>query len=100
MKKALMVLATLLPIAQAAIADEPIAVKGLQGVNLNIYGTMDIGLWEQSKATVNAAAVSPVSGGSWSAAHTGGISPSKLGFSGDKDMGNGVKGFFTLEEHI
>ncbi len=99
MKRTLIALATLLPIAQASNAVEPITVKGLQGVNLNIYGTLDIGYWNQSKNT-NAAATGPASAGSLSAFRSGGISPSKLGFSGDKDMGNGVKGFFTLEEHL
>lgn len=100
MKKSLLVVATLLAATQGAHA-EPLAVN-VAGTTVTLYGTLDIGYWSQSKSTsdVGAQAPGPVSGGSLRAFHTGGLSPSKWGLAGERDLGDGMKGFFKLEEHI
>lgn len=100
MKKSLVALAALLPIAQAANA-EALSVT-VEGAKVTLYGTLDIGYWAQSKSTsdVGPQAPGPVSAGSLRKFHTGGTAPSKWGLTGSKDLGDGVTGFFKLEEHI
>jgi len=102
MKKSLIALAALLPIAQAALA-EPLTVSAA-GATVTLYGTIDAGVWAQSKATTDtgptANTVGPVNAGSATQFHSGGISPSKWGLTGSKALANDVKAIFTLEEHI
>lgn len=100
MKKSLVAFLVLLPIAQVVYA-EPLTVD-VAGVKVTLYGTLDIGYWYQSKATsdVGTQTPSPVSAGNLNQFHTGGISPSKWGLTGSKDLGDGVTGLFKLEEHI
>lgn len=102
MKKPLIAFAALLPIAQAVLA-EPLSVN-VAGATVTLYGTIDAGVWGQSKATTDtgptANTVGPVNAGSVSRFHSGGISPSKWGLTGSKDLKGGVKASFTLEEHI
>lgn len=100
MKKSLVVVAALFPIAQAAYAEGLSVNIGSTAVTL--YGTLDIGIWTQSKSTSDESgpAPGPDSAGRLTKFHTGGISPSKWGLTGVKDLGNGIKGMFKLEEHI
>ncbi len=100
MKKSLVALLVLLPSAQVVYADPLTMAVG--GAQVTLYGTIDLGFWSQSKATsdVGAQTPSPVSAGSLNQFHSGGISPSKWGLTGSKDLGNGMTGLFTLEEHI
>lgn len=100
MKKSLVALVALLPIAQAANA-EGLSVTA-EGAKITLYGTLDIGFWSQSKATsdVGPQTPGPVSAGSLKKFHSGGISPSKWGLTGTKDLGDGITGFFKIEEHI
>jgi predicted porin len=103
MKKPLMVLAALLPFAQAALA-EPLSVNVAAGATVTLYGTIDAGVWGQSKATTDTGTtpntVGPVNAGSVKRFHSGGISPSKWGLTGSKELKGGAKAIFTLEEHI
>lgn len=102
MKKPLMALAAFLPFAQAALAD-PLSVN-VAGATVTIYGTIDAGVWGQSKATTDtgptANTVGPVDAGSVNRFHSGGISPSKWGLTGSKSVSGDTKAIFTLEEHI
>lgn len=100
MKKSLVALVALLPFVQAAQA-EGLTVN-VEGAKVTLYGTLDIGFWSQSKSTsdIGPQTPGPVSAGSLNKFHTGGISPSKWGLTGTKDMGDGVTAFFKIEEHI
>ena len=98
MKKSLIALAALLPFAQAVLA-EPLSVN-VAGAKVTLYGTLDAGVWLQSKSTGDAGPVGPVNAGSLNRFHSGGISPSKWGLTGSKELKGGTKAIFTLEEHI
>lgn len=98
MKKSLVILAALSPFAQTAFA-EPLTVN-VAGANVTLYGTLDGGVWMQSKSTGDAGPVGPVNAGSQNRFHSGGISPSKWGLTGSKALKGGTKAIFTLEEHI
>ncbi len=101
MKKSLV--AFIVPLSVIGVAHaEPLTVN-VGGLAVTLYGTLDGGVWTQSKATSNAAgapAVGPVSAGGVTRFHSGGIAPSKWGLTGSKDLGDGVKASFRLEEHI
>jgi predicted porin len=65
--------------------------------SVTIYGTMDLGVWHQSKT---AGASPATNAGSRTSLNTGGTAPSVLGFRGDEDLGNGLKATFNLETHL
>lgn len=101
MKKSLIAAATLLATAQVAQAEPITGTFGTTTVTL--YGTLDLGYWYQSKSTSNSngnQTPSPDSVGSLNSFQTGGISPSKLGITAERDLRNGLKGIIKLEEHI
>jgi len=58
--------------------------------SVSIYGIIDVGLLYQSKTDA---------GGSKTSLETSGIRQSILGFKGNRDLGNGLNGFFNLEAH-
>lgn len=60
--------------------------------NVTIYGIVDVGLMHQSR--------SPGGGDSKTSMETSGISPSILGFRGNRDLGNGLNAFINLEAHF
>ncbi|WP_374491597.1 porin [Zoogloea sp.] len=59
--------------------------------NVAVYGIIDAGLLYQSKTDPN--------GKSKTSMETSGLRQSVLGFKGDRDLGQGLEGFFNLELH-
>jgi predicted porin len=65
--------------------------------NATIYGTLDLGLWHQSKTPAG----SPnLNGGSVTSVNTGGTAPSVLGVRGEEALGGDLKATFNLETHL
>ena len=65
--------------------------------NVVVYGTVDVGLWHQSRAP----GVTPeVDGGSRNELHTGGIAPSVFGVRGQEVIARDLNVIFNLETHI
>lgn len=100
MNKSVMALVALLPVAQVVHAEA--ATVNVAGGTVSLYGTLDIGYWLQSKSTSDVGTQVPSrnNAGSLNTFHTGGLSPSKWGLTGSKDLGDGITGLFKLEEHI
>ena len=63
---------------------------------LTLYGTLDLGLWHQSKA----AGVSGSNAGRATTLQTGGTAPSVFGVRGGELLGDGWKAVFNLETHL
>lgn len=82
MKKSLLALAVLGAFAGAAQAQTAVT----------IYGVVDAGI---SRGYGDA--VSPTAQGARTFMHSGGSAGSRVGFRGTEDLGNGLKGIFTLE---
>lgn len=72
------------PVSQAA-------ETGVPGVE--IVGIIDVGLLYQSKTNQGG-------GGSKTSMETSGLRQSTLGFKGNRDLGDDLKGFFNLEAHF
>jgi predicted porin len=64
---------------------------------VTIYGTLDLGVWHQSKAT---RAPGTVNAGSLTSLNTGGTAPSVFGFRGEEALDGGLKVTFNLETHL
>ncbi len=101
MKKQLVCIAMSSLIASTAYAGEPLTMD-VAGAKFTLYGTLDGGIWVQSKSTSDQGnqTVGPDSAGSVNRFHSGGIAPSKWGIRATKDLGNGITGMMKLEEHI
>jgi predicted porin len=68
------------------------SAPALAETNVAIYGIIDAGLLYQSKTDP--------SGKSKTSMETSGLRQTVLGFKGDRDLGNGLEGFFNLEAHF
>lgn len=64
---------------------------GVPGVQ--IFGIIDVGVLYQSKSDQG-------NGGSKTSLETSGLRQSVIGFKGNRDLGNGLSGFFNLEAHF
>jgi len=62
-----------------------------------LYGTVDVGLWHQSKTP---GATPDVDAGSENELHTGGIAPSVFGVRGQEAIASDLNVIFNLETHI
>jgi predicted porin len=71
------------------------AVHAQNGVQ--VYGTVDVGLWHQSKTP---GARPDLDAGSRNELHTGGIAPSVFGVRGQESIGSDLNVFFNLETHV
>lgn len=80
--------ATLLMLS--AVSASQAAETGVPG--LEIVGIIDVGLLYQSKTNQGG-------GGSKTSMETSGLRQSTLGFKGNRDLGDDLKGFFNLEAH-
>lgn len=65
--------------------------------SVTIYGTLDLGLWHQSKTS---GSVPSTDAGSASSLNTGGTAPSVLGVRGEEALGGELKVSFNLETHL
>ncbi len=107
MKKNLIVLAivsSIIPVAQAdSLVANPNPINPISadiaGTKITLYGTVDVGIWQQSKSTSDGKTGS-VNAGSTTMLHSGNLNPSKWGIKGTRDLSNDMKAFFVLEEHI
>lgn len=68
------------------------ATSALAENKVEIFGIIDVGLLYQSK--------SDPTGNSKTSMETSGLRQTILGFKGDRDLGNGLQGFFNLEAHF
>lgn len=75
-----------------AIAVAGLALPALAETNVAIYGIIDAGLLYQSKTGTD--------GKSKSSMETSGLRQTIIGFKGDRDLGQGLEGFFNLEAHF
>ncbi|CAD5372760.1 putative Porin, Gram-negative type [Rubrivivax sp. A210] len=89
----------LLPVACGAFAADGLTVNLGQSTSVTLYGTLDGGVWLQSKAT-DGSGNGPTSAGSQQKFVSGGISPSKWGITGKRDLSGGKSAFFKLEAHL
>lgn len=64
---------------------------------VTVYGTLDAGLWYQSKVPGSVAGRNE---GAVTQLNTGGLSPSVFGMRGKESLGNGLEVTFNLESHI
>jgi predicted porin len=65
--------------------------------NLVVYGTVDLGLWRQSRA---AGPTPDIDVGAKTLLHTGGLAPSVFGLRGEETIGRDLKASFNLEAHL
>lgn len=65
--------------------------------NVVVYGTVDVGLWHQSKAP---GATPAQDAGSRNELHTGGIAPSVFGVRGQETLAGDLNLVFNLETHV
>jgi len=61
-----------------------------------VYGTVDLGLWRQSKSPGPAG----TNAGALTLLHTGGLAPSVFGLRGEEGLGRDLKATFNLEAHM
>ncbi len=102
--KQTLVASLLIPFACMSYAAESLSVKLDQATSITLYGTLDAGLWRQSNATApdNQGTTAPgqINAGAAQTFHSGGISPSKWGLTGKRNLSEGKSVFFTLEAHL
>ena len=69
--------------------------------SITFYGAMDAGVLNMSTST-SSAVYTPTTtdAGSYSGLKDGGIGGSNLGLKGERDMGNGNKGYFQLQANV
>ncbi len=69
--------------------------------NITFYGALDAGVLNMSTST-SSALYTPTTtdAGSFSGIKDGGIGGSNLGLKGERDMGNGSKGYFQLQANV
>ncbi len=106
MKKSLLAVLVMSTFASAAHAD--VAVSGSDKINVEVYGILDAAIGHvQHSLSVDpqfAPSVNPVTPvktsvpSSVTGMFNGGMQDSRIGVKGSVDIGNDMKGFFTLEE--
>lgn len=78
--------------AAAVLMLSMVSAPAMAENNVSIYGIIDVGLLYQGKTDP--------SGSSKTSMETSGLRQTIIGFKGDRDFGNGLKGFFNLEAHF
>ena len=90
--KAATVLTALALSAASGIAHADTLIGEVAGTRISIFGFLDAGLLYQSKSGTDGKAKSSL--------ETSGITPTIIGFKGERDLEDGLKAFFNLEAHF
>lgn len=78
--------------AAPALARADTVIGEVAGTKISIFGFLDAGLLYQSKSGSDGKAKSSL--------ETSGITPTIIGFKGERDLEDGLKAFFNLEAHF